>query len=158
MEITTLRDLIEKGVARIVQDGIVVKVHTSMIIQGEDRLSYTTIIRLTECCREAHWAKDVIEAQQNIEIDSICTALSSEFKKPTLVGTEIEISYKVERVTEKGYGLFFQIRDTSTQYINAELRIDSVFYDPKLRKVRRTPKPILDHLNKLSCHKVSKED
>jgi acyl-CoA thioesterase FadM len=147
MEPITLDQLARSGCVIYNEDGITVAVPSSWIVAGEDRLSYTTMVRLVECCREYHWEKDVIAKAVGVgSLDSICKSLACEFFKPVLVNSVVSISYRVTGVRQKGYSLRFGIRDTGDRSLCAAFDIILVFYDSATHKAVAPPSLVLDYL------------
>ena len=155
MEITTLSDLLKDGSVKEISRGISVEVCPSMIIEGEDRLSYTTIIRLVECSREHHWQTDVLQLAQNKQLDSICKSLSADFKKPIFVGSRIQITYSITEVRRKSYRLSFHVNAEGTDYQHAVVDMLCVFYDPTTRKAASPPPPVMNHLTEIQENRGS---
>lgn len=151
MDITSLNKLrkTEHVVSR--PDGIIVTVKDSWIIEGEDRLSYTTLIRLIECCREHHWQVDVLPVAQGKPLDSICKLLTCNFIRPIAVGSTIFIRYQITEVRRKSYMLKFEVFETGSNNLCAECSLVSVFYDPLSRKPMLSPSSLVDKLTDM-CH------
>jgi acyl-CoA thioesterase FadM len=127
MDITTITAL--KLETKVIEkkDGISVFIPSYWVVSGEDRVSYTTIIRLVECCREYHWEKDVI--CHNSILDSICGSLSSRFIKAIEVNSTIHIKYSIKDVKKNRYLLEFIITNENND-ICCSIEITSFFYDP----------------------------
>src|SRR6266516_3668425 len=115
MDPTSLNDLINEEEVIFIPNGMKVTVKSSWILEDEDHLSYTTIIRLAECCREYHWNRDILSISENKSIDSITRSLSCDFLKPILVGSNISITYQVIKVQKKSYSLRFEVREAVNQ-------------------------------------------
>lgn len=145
------------GCVRCKQSGLDVTIPPSWIVEGEDRLSYTTIVRLIECCREYHWKKDILSKinKRKSHLDSICRSLSCEFIKPILVRSTIAISYCITEVRRKSYSLKFEVRNTIDRELCAEFSLVSVFYDPVTHKSLVPPPLILDYLYMLCSKEVN---
>ena len=107
---------------------IVLSVSPSWVVNGEDRLSYTTIIRIIECCREYHWNTEIKKVDP--KIDSICKSVTARFSKPILIGTTIRVVWQVTDLRQKSYTLRFTITDRGGEKSFAECDLVSVFYDP----------------------------
>lgn len=161
MEPTTLRGLMKTAYVACNKRGLTMTVPQSWIVKGEDRLSYATIVRLIECCREYHWQKDILSRIDSRKycLDSICKSVSCEFISPVLVGTTISIAYRITEVRRKGYLLEFELRSKSDRKVYAKSRLLSVFYDPSGHRAVVPPTSILDYLHTQECSKeVSHED
>lgn len=129
MDITTI-DLLEQETAVLKKTyGISVKISNDWIVPDEDRLSYTTFIRLVECCREYHWRKDVLSILQ--QIDSINVHVTADFFRPIYIGKMLEIQYIITKIGNKSYTIRFNA------YVEKELcavvEMVSVFYDANKR-------------------------
>ena len=135
MDLTTLEELLKQTEVVPFGNGIRIFVKNSWVVSDEDRLSYTTIIRLVECCREYHWECDVkpILHKENLKLDSITRAFGGDFYIPIPVDTNIEIHYRIEAIREKSYKLIFEVKDES-QRVFSSVWIICVFYDPDLGK------------------------
>ena len=83
MEPTVLENFIQNENVELLPDGIRVIVNPAWIVAGEDRLSYTTMIRLVEYCREHHWKTDVLSSEKD-KMD----ILSSSFIRQFICGSE----------------------------------------------------------------------
>jgi len=146
METTSLVKLIEEDGAVCIPSGLKVTVYPSWIVEGEDRLSYTTLVRLIECCREHHWQTDVLPQVQGVQLDSICKSIAATFTKPVLVGRVISITYEVTAVREKGYSLRFSVYDAVEQTLCAEVDLVLVFYDPVAHQPISPPATVFNYL------------
>lgn len=147
METTTFARLMQTGCVIGDQNGLTITIPSSWIIKGENRLSYTTLVRLIECCREYHWQTDILpNTKNNVSLDSICKSLYGEFINPILVGSVISITYLVIDIRRKGYSLRFEVRNTKTQTLCAKFDLVSVFYDPVTRKSIAPPTSVFDYL------------
>jgi radical SAM enzyme (TIGR01210 family) len=148
LESTSLDQLMQTGCVVKEKNGLNLTIPKSWIIGGEDRLSYTTMVRLIECCREYHWQTDIVQnIKDNIVLDSICKSLLGEFIKPILVGSDISISSRVTNIREKGYSLRFEIRDTNTQTLYAKFDMVSIFFDPLVCKAIAPPSSVFSYLS-----------
>ncbi|HKT40506.1 MAG TPA: hypothetical protein VJR48_19190, partial [Ktedonobacterales bacterium] len=76
MQPTTLEGLLAEGGVRCFAGGLEVEVQRAWIVAGEDRLAYTAIVRLVECCREWHWQSDILPHAGGALLDSITKSLS----------------------------------------------------------------------------------
>ncbi len=129
------------------ESGLFVTIHPSWIVTGEDRLSYTNIIRLVECCREYHWNNDIMAKITETPIDSITKSIDGNFITPIYVGSQISITYKIIGVRRIGYTLKFEICQADTYTLHAVVVLVSVFYDPLGRKAIRPPDLIMRYLS-----------
>ncbi|CAG0960618.1 hypothetical protein METP3_00804 [Methanosarcinales archaeon] len=148
MEPASFDCIIKTGYVKCNQDRLTVIIPPSWIVLGEDRLSYTSLVRLIECCREYHWKKDIL-SKINIEefpLDSICKLLSGEFTNPILVGSTISISYSITEVRRKGYTLKFEVRN-SNNILCAKFILVSIFYNPVNQKSIIPPASVSDYFS-----------
>lgn len=149
MEPTTLQQLIEAGCITDLYHGIAIQTQTKWVVEGETRLSYTTLTRLVECCREYHWQTDILNSSAT-PLDSICKSLDAEFLQPVPVATRIAIHYEVKQVRKKGYELRFEIRSIDQHTLYAIFNIVSVFYSPETNQAVIPPESVRDKLAGLS--------
>jgi len=150
MEPTSLAKLMKEEGVSYLPNGLSVRIHHSWIVEGEDRLSYTTLIRLIECCREHHWQTDILPRIQGVPLDSICKSIKANLMKPIIVGSVISIIYRVSEVRQKGYLLKFSVWNSIDQTLCAEFDLVSVFYDPRARRSVSPPANLFSHLTNLS--------
>ncbi len=143
---TTLKALIQEKDVILMPQGISITIQQSWIVKGEDRLSYTTLIRLVECCREHHWRSDIESILNNKSLDSICKSLSVNFIKPIKVGSKIIISYVVQEIRRTGYSLKFMVHNAQDKTLCAEVDLLSVFYNPKTSSAVIPPPIVIDQL------------
>lgn len=127
MDITTFDNLLTQTEVITIQNGLKIKIPQAWIIKGERRLSYTTLLRLTECCREYHWQKDIISL--NNSLDSICGQINANFLKPIQADQLICITYEIRCVLEKKYILDFYIYDSKNN-LCGYVDMVSYFYEP----------------------------
>lgn len=153
MEITTLSDLKKDGIVEFILKGISVEITPSMIIKGEDRLSYTTMIRLIECCREYHWKNDVMSILFGAHLDSICKSITVDFERPIPVGDKIDIIYDILNVRQKGYKVEFKIIESDSDKLYAKANLVCVFYNPLTQVAISPPNSVLNRLLRLSMEK-----
>jgi acyl-CoA thioesterase FadM len=146
MEIITLSTLVSSGSAFIDINELIVTVDSSMIIEGEDRLSYTTIFRLVECCRELHWRRDIDKQSNDQPLDTICKSVTGQFKSPIIVGSVISIGYQLGKIVGRGYTLAFTIRSRDHSETYAEVLIDSIFYNCISHSSMEPPASLREHL------------
>jgi acyl-CoA thioesterase FadM len=126
---TTLASLRECASVEDLPNGIRVFIDRGWIVPHEDRLSYATIVRLIECCREFHWLKDVDQGLTERAVDSICRRLECDFIRPLLVGDTVEITYSIAAINQRSYSLLFKISDGRGSLCGTCSMI-CVFYDP----------------------------
>lgn len=144
----TLNRLLEMGGVNFIENGLIVTISPSWILEGEDRLSYTALIRLIECCRELHWNIDILSTVKDISVDSITKSIVGEFIRPIQTRRRISITYQVTEVYQKGYLLKFRICDVKKQTLYAKFELISIFYDPLMQKSVYPPASVSDNLKK----------
>ncbi len=137
----------ESGSVSSTHQGLSITVNSGWIVEGEDRLSYTTLIRLVECCRELHWNSDVLLYAEGLNVDSITKLINGNFLQPILAGSTILITYDVTAVRRKSYELRFEVRNRANHALCAVLSIVSVFYNPTEHQTSTPPRTVLDHLS-----------
>lgn len=148
MEPTSIKALESSTRITYLNDGFEVQISANWIIQGEDRLSYATVIRLIECCREHHWNTDVVVVCGN-KSDSICRAISGEFLNPIFVGQTVRVRYRLVKIGNTSYTLRFFIESPNKQTRFAIIDIVSVFYDPNTHCAVKLPPQMVTILNGL---------
>lgn len=119
------------------------------VVEGENRLSYTTLTRLIECCREYHWREDIQKLSSETDLDSITKSISASFFHPVLVGNTILIFYEVKEVRRKGYLVKFFITNDEKSIVYAEYSLVFVFYSTLLSIVIEPPREVFEKLNLL---------
>lgn len=129
MEPTSLKNLIGEGGVTADVGRLLITVKPSWIVEGESRVSYTTLIRLVECCREHHWNTDILPRDQTAHLDSITKSISGDFICPIPMNASISIDYRVNGVRAKGYSLAFTIHNLSQKTLCAQVNLICVFYD-----------------------------
>jgi len=129
MDQTSLKLLLSENGVSITPLGLLVMVLPDWVVDNETRLSYTSIIRLVECCREYHWEKDILPFSDHA-IDSTVKMINGEFKKPIPVGQIILIKYNIVQVRKKSYSLQFSVEDATNNNLYAIINLVSVFLDP----------------------------
>lgn len=149
MEPTSLAVLLKEEGVTCAPDGLLLDIQPSWIIEGEDRLSYATLVRLIECCREHHWNLDVLSKGLGSTVDSITRSIAGEFLHPILIGSAVSITYQVTGVRRRGYSLKFEVRDVQTGIVSATFEMVCVFYDPVARRVAEPPSEIVALLTEL---------
>ena len=153
MQPTTLDQLKKLGYVDLLSDGIRIRIDSTWVISGESHLSYTTITRMVECCREHHWEKDITSLFSGKYIDSICKSMNVEFLKPIPLDIAIQIKYRVLNIRSKGYELYFKITDNQNHEMEEIFAIFSVvfvFYNTQKKEVISIPERIMKRLNELS--------
>jgi len=151
LDTTSLEKLKQTEEIAFMNDGIIVAVKDSWIVKGEDRLSYTTLIRLIECCREYHWQNDIVPVALGNALDSICKSITCNFISPITVGSRVFIKYQITNVREKSYALKFELFQTGSNKLCAECILVSVFYDSVSKKSTLPSDAIIDKLTDM-CH------
>lgn len=153
MQPTTLAGLLAEGGVRQFAGGLEAVVQRAWIIAGEDRLAYTAIVRLVECCREWHWQSDILPHAGDAPLDSITRSLTAEFTHPIALGSVLRITHQVVAVRPRGYQLRFTLATHDpTQPPEqsgrpcATLDMVSVFYDPARATVAEPPAAIASYL------------
>ena len=146
MQPTSLAGLLAEGGVRRFVGGLEVVVQPAWIIAGEDRLAYTAIVRLVECCREWHWESDIIPHAGGAPLDSITKSIHGEFTRPIAVGSLLRITHQVIAVAPRSYQLRFQLATQRPEQQCAILEMVSVFYDPARAAVAEPPPGVVDYL------------
>ncbi len=146
MEPTTLEYLLSEEGITLFPGGLSAQIHPHWIVNGEDRLSYTTLVQLIECCREHHWATDILFITKGHLVDSITKSLVGEFVKLIPIGSVISITYVISNVRRRGYMLTFDVRDFVTQSLCAKFDLISVFYDPIKNEASAPPIAVYEYL------------
>lgn len=146
MEPTTLDALLATSGAWLLPRGLKLTVSPAWVVPGEDRLSYASLIRLCECCREYHWRRDVIIHEPRL--DSIVVQCTANFKSPILVGSNIEVRYAVTRVGDHSYDCTVAIAplDVGRGAPHALIVLTSAFYDSTKRRAVQPPPVVADAL------------
>ncbi len=149
MGCTTLQSLLTFEKLSYSETGFIGKVPACWIVEGENRVSYTALIRIVECCREYHWQKDV---KPNLisSIDSTVKKFEGEFVKPLPLEKDICVLYNILEVRNRGYSIQFRILDALTNEIYAMLSLVCVFYDLHTGEVVSPPVEVLDNLRKFT--------
>lgn len=146
METTTLALLLREEGIMLLPCGIALTVLPSWIVPGEDRLSYTTLIRLIECCREHHWLEDIQTAFAGVKLDSICKSFTLICHKPINVGARLRLIYEIDEVRTRSYSLKFTVRDENASIVYSEAKTVSVFFDPITSKSLEPPLDVTEKL------------
>lgn len=148
-----LSDLLKEHNVSIYSDGIKFTANLNWVVDGEDRLSYTTLTRLVECCREYHWNKDVETINKSADLDSITKSVSANYFHPVYLNVPILISYQVIEVRSKGYCVKFIIANEDGSIIYAEYSLILIFFSNLSNKAIAPSKEIIEHLRCLSDQK-----
>ena len=149
MKPTTFQQFSKRYQVKTIEYGFYTKAVASWIVSGESRLSYTTIIRLSEFCREYHWHKDLVVDNSFTNLDSITKSIEAEFFSPIHVNNWIAITYQVAEVRRKGYKLAITISDKEGGRIYAKINMISVFFDEILGSSVEPPLEIINILKHL---------
>lgn len=113
------------------RNGIQVRIDPAWIIEGEDRLSYVSLMRLVEWCREFHWARDIRPVCPRV--DSVVRSMDVKFHRPVLAGSLVDVTYSVASVRSRLYSLVFCIHLHEPDTLLAEVKMACCFYDPIAR-------------------------
>jgi len=146
MQPTTLGGLLTEGGVRCFAGGLEVEVRRAWIVAGEDRLAYTAIVRLVECCREWHWQSDILPHAGGAPLDSITKSLSGEFVHPIALGSLLRITHQVIDARPRSYRLRFELTTLQPEQLCATLEMVSVFYDPAREAVAEPPPAVVAYL------------
>lgn len=149
MQPTTLEGLLAEGGVRCFAGGLDVEVRRAWIVAGEDRLAYTAIVRLVECCREWHWQSDILPHAGDAPLDSITKSFAAEFTHPIALGSLLRITHQVIDVRPHSYRLRFALTTLHPEQLCATLEMVSVFYDPVREAVAEPPSEVVAYLR--SC-------
>ncbi len=159
MRPTQLRALLDEGSLWRDGGGLAGVARQAWIVEGEDRLSYTTIVRLVECCREHHWEVDIAphvaaaaEAAEATSLDSITKSLSCEFLHPVAVNSDFSITYRITEVRTHSYRLTFELRDWAPDRVCARIDMVCVFYDPVQQHAILAPPAVAAALRSRAAH------
>ena len=144
MKPITLKELKQQYEIDFTGNGLELEIVAKWVVDGEDRLSYTSLIRLIECCREYHWETDINSLIEKHELDSITKTISVEFSKPIFIGNRIAITYRIIEVRNRGYSLGFQIDNITLKNVSAQCYMVSVFYNPLTHSVTSPPINLLE--------------
>lgn len=144
---TTLESLLSDGPVDLLDDGLRLQVKREWIIPTEDRLSYATILRLVECCRELHWTRDVATVCPTA--DAILTKVAARFHQPVLVQSLIQIHYAVTRIRPCSYDLEFRVILSGSAVLCATVEMRNAFYDSDKGRSVRAPNNVLTTLQSL---------
>lgn len=122
----------------------------SWVIDGEDRISYTTLTRLVECCREYHWQVDLAPLIATSTLDTTCKSLSAEFLQPIQAGEIVRIVYEVVNIRSRGYEISFHVKTQEPGVLHANYNVVLVFVVPSTGKITVPPTAVMSKLQALS--------
>ena len=112
MDLTSYQELIKETEVQPIDNGLAIFCPRKWVIASENRVSYTTIIRLVECCREFHWYRDV----ENIkDVDSTCKNINAQFFAPIIADSTVVIKFKLRYIFANKYVLDFFVYDKNNQ-------------------------------------------
>jgi len=124
MDITSLANLLRENtnVLRL-SDGLRLVSEAAWVVSGETKLSYTTLIRLVECCREHHWEKDIRpQLNDNNNIDATCKDVQARFIQPVKVGQIILDNKRLIQFAEVELVMvFIDAKDGNVVYPSAHI-------------------------------------
>jgi acyl-CoA thioesterase FadM len=146
---TSLAALRAAAPVTLLPNGIRLTVASGWIIDGEDRLSSTTILRLVECVREYHWLRDVQAHAWGRGADSICRRLESDFLHTIAAGEEITLTYTVQWVGRRSYTLRVLVANRQ-QIPCAQCVLVLVFYDARARASQMPDREVAAQLTALA--------
>jgi len=125
-------------------DGISFIIDKDWIIEGEDRLSYASILCLVEFCREYHWEKDFLS--QNKKLDSITQNIYVSFFKPLVSGSKAFIKYNIKSLNMHMYKIIFEI--FTNEIVLCKIEMECVFYNESLGRAVRLEEDVYRTLKK----------
>jgi acyl-CoA thioesterase FadM len=111
---------------------------------GEGRIGHPGLVRLVECVRELHWARDVLSAAANV--DSVTRSSRFEYLGPVVPGTQVTGRYRVTGCGSRSYRLEVVLSAGAADLVRAELV--NVFYDAALGRSTSPPGPVLAALRR----------
>ena len=123
----------------LLDNGLTFEIKKDWIIKGENRLSYVSVMKLVEYCREYHWEKDFLSIDNSL--DSITTEIHTYFNKPLLCGKTATILYKISFINTYSYVIDFQIYSSDIEA--SEIKMKCVFYDSELCKIKQVDNLII---------------
>ena len=142
VDVTSLEILMGTKAVRPISQGLEIEILPTWIVDGEDRASYTTLIRLVECCREFHWRSDISPLQTADPLDCTCVQMCARFKSPVSVYEHVAIVYTVTSVGRRSYDLRFQIMNAEDQLEHATVDQTLVFLDPITHQATQPPEDV----------------
>ena len=138
--ICTYKEFLSKNEnIELLDNGLTFEIKEDWIIKGENRLSYVSIMKLVEYCREYHWEKDFLSIDNSL--DSITKEIHTYFYKPLLCGKSATILYKIHSFNTYSYIIDFQIY--SLEIKTSEIKMECVFYDSEMCKVKKVDNLII---------------
>lgn len=150
MDTTSLKNLLDESkTITCLDDGLQLVAEAQWIVNNETKLSYTTIVRLVECCREHHWQKDIKPLLTNSQIDSTCRFLKSDFTHPIEVNQMINIVYNVTAIRDHSYCLQFTIFNDIRTLKYTEVELVMVLINVLSNEPVTPPEKVMQKLNKL---------
>jgi len=146
---TTLDALLAEADVELVRHGLYVTVRREWIVPNEDRLSYATIIRLIECCREYHWKTDI--ASVTPTVDAILVRIEAHFIQPIPPRANLAITYSVTRMGRRSYDLAFDVKSSSVENMHyAKAKLKNAFYDSQTQQAVDPPSIVTSRLRELT--------
>jgi acyl-CoA thioesterase FadM len=137
-------------------NGFDIVVRRDWIIPTEDRLSYASITRIVEWCREYHWIKDV--AFLGEMLDSTVVSMVARFNKIIFTGSNLRIEYVIGGVRSRSYTITVSIFLLSSigMKLSSEFDLQCVFVNPITKSPMCIPKAIYRVLLDRSSKKEQK--
>ncbi len=126
----SLEDLDLRGWAHTEADQVVFAISGAWAAPGERRIGYVGIMRLVECVRELHWARDVVTAAEGAPVDCITRSLTADFLAPVVIGTRVIGRYRVQLCSRRSYGLEVTLSSGGQRSELVRASMVDVFYDP----------------------------
>jgi acyl-CoA thioesterase FadM len=139
---TRLADMEACGAVQTVGSELRIRIDPEWALPGEDRIGYTTIVRLVECLRELHWTRDVIPVIGGAAVDTITRRLELDFQGPVLVGSDVVGTYGVATVRNRSYVVTVLLEDRSRRTALVNGSLVSVFYDATAHAPVECPPPV----------------
>jgi len=156
MDTTSLETILkENPEILLLDDGMRLRANPAWVVPNETKLSYTTIIRLIECCREYHWKKDIEPQIIDIQLDSTCRFVKCDFFHPINVNEAVDIIYYVNEIRTRSYLLHFLVEDSNRTVTFAEIELILVFWDLQKNEPVIIPENLATVLKSLLRNKLS---
>lgn len=111
----------------------------SMVIEGENRLSYITILKFCEALRDYFW-----EYVANGVCDSICKQINSNFFSPICIGDTIDCVLSF--VSNSSRNLFFNIDFYCSDTIKSRTVLQVTTYDASCNKSIDLPQEVIQKI------------
>src|SRR5262249_14006089 len=124
----------------------------------EDHLSYTTLTRLAECCREHYWATAIVPAAAGIPLDAIARELQARFHRPVFAGAKIWIACRVHAVRSRRGTPVITGVDPARAVPHATFTLECVFYDPVGHRAVAAPPGVRTRLEQLAAASTGTSD